>query len=66
VGLRLRVVPQRAYRMWGERVGELILLAIDETGWLPLVGLNNRGAWQAQIVADHGWIGTTSKISLNA
>jgi hypothetical protein len=29
--------------MWGERVGELILLAIDETGWLSLVGLNNRG-----------------------
>jgi DNA polymerase III subunit alpha len=43
VGLRVRVVPQRAYRVWGERVGELILLAIDETGWLSLVGLNNRG-----------------------
>jgi hypothetical protein len=27
----------------GERVGELILLAIDETRWLSLVGLNNRG-----------------------
>jgi DNA polymerase III alpha subunit len=43
VGLRVRVVPQRSYRMWGERVGELILLAVDETGWLSLVGLNNRG-----------------------
>lgn len=38
-----RVVPQRTYRMWVERVGELILLAIDEPGWLSLVGLNNRG-----------------------
>jgi DNA polymerase-3 subunit alpha len=43
VGLRVRVVPQRAYSMWGERVGELILLAIDESGWLSLVGLTNRG-----------------------
>jgi DNA polymerase III alpha subunit len=43
VGLRVRVVPQRTYRTWGERVGELILLAIDESGWLSLVGLNNRG-----------------------
>jgi DNA polymerase III alpha subunit len=42
VGLRVRVVPQRTYRMW-EHVGELILLAIDESGWLSLVGLNNRG-----------------------
>jgi DNA polymerase III alpha subunit len=36
VGLRVRVVPQRAYRTWGERVGELILLAINESGWLSL------------------------------
>ncbi|MBV9323914.1 MAG: DNA polymerase III subunit alpha [Chloroflexi bacterium] len=43
VGLRVRVVPERAFRTWGERVGELILLAIDETGWLSLVGLNNCG-----------------------
>jgi DNA polymerase-3 subunit alpha len=43
LGLRVRVVPQRTYRMWGERVGELILLAIDESGWLSLVGLANRG-----------------------
>src|SRR3954447_24845044 len=43
VGLRVRVVPERAYRTWGERAGELILLAIDESGWLSLVGLCNRG-----------------------
>src|SRR3954447_21362142 len=43
VGLRVRVVPERAKRTWGERVGELILLAIDEAGWLSLVGLTNRG-----------------------
>src|SRR5205807_6030864 len=43
VGLRVRVVPERAYRTWGEHGGELILLAMDETGWLSLVGLNNRG-----------------------
>ena len=43
VGLRVRVVPERGYRTWGERVGELILLAIDEVGWLSLVGLTNRG-----------------------
>ena len=43
VGLRVRVVPERGYRTWGERVGELILLAIDETGWLSIVGLNNCG-----------------------
>jgi DNA polymerase-3 subunit alpha len=43
VGLRLRVVPERAYRAWGERPGELILLAMDESGWLSLVGLTNRG-----------------------
>jgi len=36
VGLRLRVVPERAYRSWGEHARELILLAIDETGWLSL------------------------------
>ena len=36
VGLRLRVVPERAYRTWGERAGELILLATDESGWLSL------------------------------
>lgn len=36
-------MPERAYRTWGERTGELILLAIDETGWLSLVGLTNRG-----------------------
>jgi hypothetical protein len=41
--LRVRIVPQRNYRLWAERVGELILLAIDESGWLSLVGLNNRG-----------------------
>ena len=40
VGLRVRVVPERAYRTWGERAGELILLAMDETGWLSLVGLD--------------------------
>src|SRR5262249_20906935 len=33
IGLRVRVVPERAYRAWGERAGELILLAIDESGW---------------------------------
>ena len=43
VGLRVRVVPERAYRTWGERAGELILLAMDESGWLSLVGLANRG-----------------------
>src|SRR5919205_3040836 len=43
VGLRVRVVPERAYRAWGERAGELILLAMDESGWLSLVGLANRG-----------------------
>jgi DNA polymerase III alpha subunit len=30
VGLCVRVVPQRTYRMWGERIGELILLALAE------------------------------------
>ncbi len=43
VGLRLRVVPERAYHAWGERAGELIVLAMDESGWLSLVGLANRG-----------------------
>ena len=43
VGLRVRVVPERFYRTWGERAAELILLAMDETGWLSLVGLANRG-----------------------
>jgi DNA polymerase III alpha subunit len=43
VGLRVRVVQERAYRAWGERTGEVILLAIDEIGWLSLVGLTNRG-----------------------
>ena len=43
VALRVRVVPERAYRTWGERAGELILLAMDESGWLSLVGLANRG-----------------------
>src|SRR5262250_1197444 len=43
VGLRVRVVPERAYRAWGERVGEIIVLAIDESGWLSIVGLANRG-----------------------
>jgi hypothetical protein len=28
VGLRVRVVSERGYRTWGERVGELILLAM--------------------------------------
>jgi DNA polymerase-3 subunit alpha len=42
-GLRVRVVPERSYRTWGERAAELILLAMDETGWLSLVGLANRG-----------------------
>ena len=32
-----------SYRTWGEHARELILLAIDEAGWLSLVGLNNRG-----------------------
>ena len=36
-------MPERAYRTWGEQSGELILLAMDETGWLSLVGLTNRG-----------------------
>jgi DNA polymerase III alpha subunit len=36
IGIRLRVVPERSYRAWGERVSELILLAIDESGWLSL------------------------------
>src|SRR5436190_23708501 len=39
VGLRLRVIPERGYRTWGERAGELILLAMDESGWLSLGGL---------------------------
>jgi DNA polymerase-3 subunit alpha len=43
VGLRVRVVPERAYQTWAERPGELILLAMDESGWLSLVGLANRG-----------------------
>ena len=43
VVLRLRVVPERGYRTWGERIGGLILLAEDEAGWLSLVGLTNRG-----------------------
>src|SRR5947207_3787795 len=43
VGLRVRLVPERAYRAWGEGVGELILLAMDEAGWLSLVGLTNKG-----------------------
>jgi len=43
VALRVRVVAQRAYRTWGEKTGELILIAIDESGWLSLVGLTNRG-----------------------
>src|ERR687885_1339910 len=43
VGLRLRVVPERSFRAWGERPGELILLALDEEGWTSLVGLTNRG-----------------------
>jgi len=43
LGLRVRVVAERGYRTWGERAGELILLAMDEAGWLSLVGLSNRG-----------------------
>ena len=43
LGLRVRVAPTRAYRPWGEQPGELILLAMDETGWLNLVALNNLG-----------------------
>ena len=43
VALRVRVVAQRAYRTWGEKTGELILIAIDESGWLSLDGLTNRG-----------------------
>ena len=43
VALRVRVVAQRAYRTWGEKTGELVLIAIDESGWLSLVGLTNRG-----------------------
>src|SRR5207248_10960768 len=42
-GLGLRAVPERGYRTWGGRVGELILLAIDEAGWLSIVGLTNCG-----------------------
>ncbi|HET7771343.1 MAG TPA: PHP domain-containing protein, partial [Chloroflexota bacterium] len=42
-GLRVRVVPARAYRTWRERAGELILLAADDEGWLNLVALNNLG-----------------------
>jgi DNA polymerase III alpha subunit len=43
VGPRLHMVSERGYRTRGERVGELILLAIDEAGWVSLVGLTNRG-----------------------
>jgi len=43
VGFGVRIVPERGYRTWGERAGELILLAMDESGWLSLVGLTNRG-----------------------
>src|SRR5207249_3491275 len=39
LGLRVRVAPERAYRPWNERPGELILLAMDEVGWLNLVAL---------------------------
>ena len=36
VGFGVRIVPERGYRTWGERAGELILLAMDESGWLSL------------------------------
>src|SRR5688500_2522889 len=42
-GLRVRVAPERGYRVWDERVGELVLLATDEEGWLNLVALTNLG-----------------------
>jgi len=42
-GLRVRLVPARAYRTWRERAGELVLLAADDEGWLNLVALNNLG-----------------------
>jgi DNA polymerase-3 subunit alpha len=50
VGLRVRVVPARAFRPWDERPGELVLLAADEEGWLNLVALTNLGhlaGWSA-------------------
>src|SRR5579859_6352724 len=33
-GLRLRVVPERSFRPWAEQPRELILLAIDDVGWI--------------------------------
>jgi DNA polymerase III alpha subunit len=41
--LRVRVVPERAFRGWDERPGELILLAMDAQGWANLVALSNIG-----------------------
>src|SRR5258708_7226733 len=35
--------PNARSGTWGERAGELILLAMDESGWLSLVGVANRG-----------------------
>lgn len=41
--LRVRVVPSRIWRSWGEQPGELVLLAMDATGWANLVALSNIG-----------------------
>jgi hypothetical protein len=57
VALRVRVVAQRAYRTWGEKTGELILIAMDETGWLSLVGLTNRGFLAEQTAVARVWTG---------
>jgi DNA polymerase III alpha subunit len=43
VGLRVRVVGERGFRPWSERPRELILLALDDTGWLNMVQLSNIG-----------------------
>ena len=43
VGLRARVVAERAFRPWSEQPRELILLAADDTGWLNMVLLSNIG-----------------------
>jgi DNA polymerase-3 subunit alpha len=42
-GLRLRLVQERAFRPWAERPGEVIVLAMDDLGWVNLVQLANLG-----------------------
>jgi DNA polymerase III subunit alpha len=43
VGLRARVVAERSFRPWSEQPRELILLAVDDVGWLNMVQLSNIG-----------------------